>query len=105
KRCENDRPARRNYAPGRKNRRADCGQWSKAISKACSGYNKPRRPRQSDPTAKWLPGIERHNMRAHLLLHFASVDEFIGDEPNLGVLRIIVNLQFVSYHLQQQGFA
>ncbi len=73
--------------------------------KACSGYSKLKRPRQSDPTAKWLPGIERDQVRAHLLLDFASLDQFVGDEPNLGALRIVVDLQFVPYQLPQQEFA
>jgi hypothetical protein len=75
------------------------------FSEACSGYNKPQRSGQSDPAAGWLPGIEPHHVRAHLLLDFASLDQFIWDEPNLGALRIVVDLQFVPYHVGQQGFA
>jgi hypothetical protein len=44
-------------------------------------------------------------MRAHLLLDFTSLDPFIGDEPNLGAPRIVVDPQSVPYHVLEQGFA
>jgi hypothetical protein len=44
-------------------------------------------------------------VRAHLLFDFASLDQFVGDKPNLGALRIVVDVQFVPYQLPQQGFA